>query len=313
MGRNSWAIVAVVVPFMAGLAACGQQAAPKKQSASATVSQSAVAKSPVSHTSASSTPTRTATASEQIALLLLATGAEAWSPTGSQLLANGTQNTAYPASNQVPGTPSGATVYTLTQQHEHLTPLVVLTGDQAYLFAAQSPVPYTYIQQHGFNVNVHDLWQKHFQSVDVAKLAALLPVSASPQGGEDDQAAATSSVSENGISADPETALNQAKGSYIEDDSTISDGSAQRTSFFEQDGELLWEAHHQGDGAMKYEYRLVDYTYSGPDNAGGQIFAITGREYGGAKEIKMTIDIINDQTYTLRSTAINYYGKFNRE
>ncbi|MFD1485102.1 hypothetical protein ACFQ5J_07655 [Lacticaseibacillus baoqingensis] len=300
MGKRAWWLLGLVGVLAVGVSACGQPAAKAKPAANSSVSQAAVAKAK-STTSSVAAPTRQPSASEQIALLLLADGAQAWSPTGQQLLAKETQDTATPATGYATEAPANAKVYTLRQEHKDLTPLVVITGDQAYLLASQSAVPYAYIQQHGFRVNWHDLWQKYYQSADVAKLAALIPI-----------AADTPDVSKNGISSDPQTALAQAKGEYIEDDSTVSDGSAQRTSFFEQDGALMWEAHHEGDGAMQYEFDLSALTYAGPDNAGGQLFSGNGVEYSG-HQVPLTIDIINDQTYTLKSTAINYYGMFNRK
>ncbi|WP_461214483.1 LptM family lipoprotein [Lacticaseibacillus sp. GG6-2] len=293
-----------------GAAACGNK--PAASPASSTKSSKVVkpeatdtSKRTSSSMSAVAKPTRQASVAEKIALVLLTPGAEQYSMTGSRLLSSGDQETAtLNGGGFCQGAPSGSVVYALSLEHENKTPFVVMTGDQAYLFASQSPVPYDFLTKHALRVDLNTAWQKNFQSADLTKLSKQISIGQTQEAAGTDSTA-TESDSDSDSDGTAETAFDILKNNYstvyTEDSSTVS-GSGPMTSQFDASGRLAWVSD-DADGNIKYSFDVSDVQ---PAGAGSYLITLDNG-------YQMTFTPTSDgSSYTLRCTDLNYYGKFNR-
>ncbi|WP_262315837.1 hypothetical protein [Lacticaseibacillus parakribbianus] len=277
---------------------------------------------------ASSKPTALPTTEEKIALILLTHGASDYSPTGQALATGEEMEEATRTDVGVSDAPADAQVYVLSQtlDEEYGQPFVMLYGNTGYLNKSEDPVTFASMKKYGLRVDLTEAWQKLWQDQTLKKLTGLIKLVSSDTTASDD--AADSDADEtasdddsdaddnidkggDGISTDPATAWQQMAGTFKEDASTVT-GQAQITSFFEQDGKPMWEAHFPNDGAPLHELDLSTLTFIGP-HEGANIFNATVRDMGSGKTAPVYFYLYDKDTYVLESKDLNYYGKFNRE
>ncbi|WP_461214484.1 hypothetical protein [Lacticaseibacillus sp. GG6-2] len=264
--------------------------------------------------SSSSAPTRNPTTEQQLALVLLANGASRYTPSGQAIIDGSLPTQVTHNDALITDAPTGSMTYAMPQAANTKTqPVIVINGDTAYLGQTDGSMSFTELKNNSLSVDLASQWDKLWQSSDLAKLVKQISVvEASPD--TSSSSARDDSQDDSGISSDSDAVWQQMSGQFIEDASTVSDGAPQLNLINEQDGEWEWVAHHYRDGAPKYQYVVGHLSHTGGDGQGGQIFAGTAYSpFNPDDTINVTFDLINANTYTVRSTDINYYGKFNRQ
>jgi hypothetical protein len=122
-------------------------------------------------------PTRQPSTEEKIAMVLMAPGAAKYATDASTILQSNTPDTATPTNHAVYGTvPSGTTGYSLSANVRNVASFVVISGDQAYLYAGQAALKYEDLKAQALNVNLQTTWQKAYKNTELSRLAALIKV-----------------------------------------------------------------------------------------------------------------------------------------
>ncbi|WP_461224823.1 hypothetical protein [Lacticaseibacillus suihuaensis] len=271
-------------------------------------------------------PTALPTTEEKIALILLTHGASDYSPTGQAIAVGDDMEEATRTDIGVSDAPADSQVYVLSQtlDDEGGQAFVMLYGNTGYLNKSEDPVTFASMKKYGLRVDLTKAWQKLWQDQTLKKLTGLIKLVASDTTASDDDSDADEAASDDdsetddtgekggdGISTDPATAWQQMDGTFKEDASTVT-GQAQITSFFEQDGKPMWEAHFPNDGAPLHELDLSTLTFYFKLE-GANVFGATVRDMGSGKTAPVYFYLYSKDTYVLESKDLNYYGKFNRE
>ncbi|WP_390405280.1 hypothetical protein [Lacticaseibacillus jixiensis] len=304
------AAVVIGIIWVAVVATSGSNKAP-------TVKPVASSKAAKASASSVQTPTHDPTTEQQLGLVLLTSGASRYSPSGQAIVDGSLPAQATHDDTLVTDAPDGSRTYAMwhasnADDNTQAYPVIVIDADTAYLGKATGPVSFADLKQDALTVNLTSQWRELWQSSDLAKLVKQLSI---VEASSDATSSSTSQSSQDdAISGDLDTAWQQVSGRFIEDDSTVSDGAPQLSEVNRQDGQWQWIAYHYGDGAPKYEYDVSGLHPAGGDGKGGQIFAGKAvSPFDSSNIIDITFDLIDANTYTIRSKNINYYGKFNRQ
>lgn len=240
--------------------------------------------------SADAKPTQAPNVSEKIAMLLMSDGAANYSLTGDELLSSGTTEMAKADTKEIyEGLPNGAKVYSLSEQKAEKTPFVVIDGDTGYLFSAQSPAPFSYVAGNALKIDFATNWDQQFNNSDLASLASQINV--------DDTTDSTTSD-------DPFVSLANYTDEFNEDSATVS-GSGPMTSQFIMEGDTYHWLSKDSNGDVKYDMTLTNMH----DNGGGNYTLDAVDDNGTTYTLTM---IQNGDDYTIKSSDINYYGRFDR-
>lgn len=304
------AAVVIGIIWVAVVATSGSNKAP-------TVKPVASSKAAKASASSVQTPTHDPTAEQQLGLVLLTSGASRYSPSGQSIVDGSSPAPATHDDTLVTDAPDGSKTYAIwyasnEDGNAQAYPLIVIDANTAYLGKATGPVSFADLKQDSLTVNLTSQWQKLWQSSDLAKLVKQLSIVEASS--DATSSSASPSSQDDAISGDSDTAWQQVSGRFIEDDSTVSDGAPQLSEVNRQDGQWQWIAYHYGDGAPRYQYDVSGLHPAGGDGKGGQIFAGEAvSPFDSSNTIYITFDLIDANTYTIRSKNINYYGKFNRQ
>ncbi|WP_461215628.1 hypothetical protein [Lacticaseibacillus sp. GG6-2] len=317
MKISKWLLPAMLVAIGIGTTACGgqvqgpkdkaqssQQSVTKKSSSKLlSESSSSEAESSKASSSSQSQTTRQPTVTEQLALVLLASGSSSYTTSGSDLLAQDAHETATSSPQEVDDKPGSVSVYALSIQQDDKIPFIMIDGDQAYLFSTQSPEPYDGIRANALHVDLASAWQKLASSADLASVASRLTVK---QASSDASSQADDTIIQ---------ALERVSGTATEDPSTVSGQGKQTSDFYrpgsQSESPWFWTTAYVDGSDGGYNVMLDKITNQGGDGTGGQILVAHGYEDTTDTDFNLTIDIINGHTYTLKSSELNYYGKFN--
>ncbi|WP_127848118.1 hypothetical protein [Lacticaseibacillus hulanensis] len=298
----------IVVIALVGFFATHKQA-DKTNNQSVTVSRSR--NSAATSSSSAKEPTTQPNTKQKLALVLLTTGAGKYSPSGQELVRDNIATEATHNNQLIEDAPAGSEAYGLGGENT-AQPVILIIGNDAYLNNEEATVGVEDLKK-GLHVNLQDQWRKLWQSSDLTKLVKQISIIEATNDAGADNAAAESS-SDNGISTNAATAWQQLSGHFSEDSSTVSDSGPQQTDILNQDGKWEWTAYHEGDGAPLYQFDLSGLTNTGSDGEGGQLFeGIAVNPFDSSDTEQMTFDLIDSDTYTVRSQQLGYYGRFNRQ
>ena len=220
-------------------------------------------------------------------MVLQAPGADGYSSAIAQ--------SASPVSGVVTGAPAGSVVYSLSVEHGDKTPMILLSGDDAYLFATQATgIPYTWVHQNALHVDLGSTWTSDHNSATLKQLAQQLSLVSSTQ---------------QTISTDPENidkVFRQYTASFSEDSSTVSGDGAQTSALMQPDGDTLWWWQaNKADGSTAYHMSLTDIQY-----VGNHTYTALGEQVAPPLDAHLTFTFTSWNRYTVKASDINYYGTF---
>jgi hypothetical protein len=299
MKSKRWATALLAGLCLLALGACGQ--ATSHKAAKSTISQSSkkTKKKVVKQSHSSSTRSTTsssssadtikpATLQEKLAMVLQAPGAENFASATSQSVSQ--------TSDIVTDTPNGTVVYSLSVQHDDKTPMIVLVGNEGYLFNTQSSgIPFTWVQQNALQVDLSSTWTRDHGKTGLEQLAQQLSIVSADQ--------QTQSTDPTNIDA----VFRQYESEATEDSSTVSGDGPQTSSFNQLDGDdTWWWTATKADGTTAYHMSLGDIEY-----VGNNTYTAQASQTSPMLDAVLTITFSSPNQYRIQSTDINYDGMFN--